>query len=88
MSKATRLGVLVGLPALLVAVGAVPLLSRLVPESFPIAQAPSVDPRTGARYDRPAVRIAASVPLRTPVLGALVFQPVTTVSVLAVSSPR
>ena len=52
------------------------------------ATAPSVDPRTGARYDRPAVRIAASVPLRTPVLGALVFQPVTTVSVLAVSSPR
>jgi hypothetical protein len=34
------------------------------------------------------VRIAASVPLRTPVLGALVFQPVTSVSVLAVSSPR
>ncbi len=50
--------------------------------------APATDARTGTRYERPSVRIAASVPLRTPVLGALVFQPVTSVSVLAVSSPR
>jgi Flp pilus assembly protein TadG len=46
------------------------------------------DPRTGRRYERPAVRIAAEVPLRTPVFGALVFSPITTVSVLTVSSPR
>ena len=50
--------------------------------------APSVDARTGARYERPAVRLAADVPLRTPVFGALAFQPVTTIGVLAVSSPR
>lgn len=50
--------------------------------------APSVDARTGARYERPAVRLAADVPLRTPVFGALAFQPVTTIGVVAVSSPR
>jgi hypothetical protein len=50
--------------------------------------APAYDPRTGARYDRPTVRIAAHVPLRTPVFGALVFRPVTVVDVLSVSSPR
>jgi hypothetical protein len=46
------------------------------------------DARTGARYDRPAVRIAADVPVRTPVFGALALRPVTTIHVLAVSSPR
>lgn len=49
---------------------------------------PAFDARTGLRYERPAVRIAAEVPLRTPVFGALVFRPITTISVLAVSSPR
>jgi hypothetical protein len=50
--------------------------------------APAYDARTGSRYDRPAVRIAADVPVRTPVFGALVLRPVTTIHVLAVSSPR
>jgi hypothetical protein len=50
--------------------------------------APALDTRTGARYERPVVRLAADVPLRTPIFGALAFQPVTTVGVLAVSSPR
>ena len=50
--------------------------------------APAYDARTGARYDRPAVRIAADVPVRTPVFGALVLRPVTMIHVLAVSSPR
>ena len=54
--------------------------------AYPLA--PSYDTRTGARYDRPAVRIAADVPVRTPVFGALVFRPVTVIQVLAVSSPR
>ena len=54
--------------------------------AFPIGSA--TDPRTGARYDWPTVRLAATVPLRTPVLGAVVLQPVTAVSVLAVSSAR
>ena len=54
--------------------------------AFP--SAPATDPRTGARYDHPAVRLAAAVPLRTPILGALAFRPVTTVTILAVSSPR
>ena len=50
--------------------------------------APAYDTYTGARYDRPAVRIAAHVPVRTPVFGALVLRPVTTIDVLSVSSPR
>jgi Flp pilus assembly protein TadG len=50
--------------------------------------APAYDTRTGARYDRPTVRIAAHVPVRTPVFGALVLRPVTVIDVLSVSSPR
>ena len=50
--------------------------------------APAYDPRTGARYDRPTVRIAADVPVRSPIFGALVLRPVTVLHVIAVSSPR
>jgi Flp pilus assembly protein TadG len=50
--------------------------------------APAYDTRTGARYNRPTVRIAAHVPVRTPVFGALVLRPVTVIDVLSVSSPR
>jgi len=50
--------------------------------------APAYDTRSGVRYDRPTVRIAADVPVRTPVFGALVLRPVTTIHVLSVSSPR
>jgi hypothetical protein len=50
--------------------------------------APSYDARTGARYDRPTVRIAADVPVRTPVFGALALRSVTTIHVLSMSSPR
>jgi Flp pilus assembly protein TadG len=49
---------------------------------------PAQDIRTGARYDRPTVRIAVEVPVRTPVFGALVFRPVTILHVVSVSSPR
>jgi Flp pilus assembly protein TadG len=50
--------------------------------------APAYDPRTGARYEHPTVRIAAHVPVRTPVFGALALRPITTIDVLSVSSPR
>ena len=50
--------------------------------------APAYDTRTGARYSRPTVRIAVDVPVRTPVFGALILRPVTTLHVLSVSSPR
>ncbi|MDQ2913528.1 MAG: hypothetical protein M3T56_09755 [Chloroflexota bacterium] len=50
--------------------------------------APAHDTRTGARYERPTVRIAADVPVRTPVFGALVLRPVTILHVVSVSSPR
>jgi len=52
------------------------------------ADAPAVDPRTGERYDRPTVRIAATVPFRTPVLGALIGRPTTLVFVRAASAAR
>lgn len=54
--------------------------------SFPTA--PSFDPRTGARYDRPTVRLIASVPVRTPGLAALLLPAVTTLTIRSASSPR
>ena len=54
--------------------------------SFPTA--PSLDPRTGARYDRPTIRLIASIPIRTPGFAALLMPAVTTVTVRSVSSPR
>ena len=54
--------------------------------SFPAA--PSIDPRTGARYDRPTVRLIASVPVRTPGFAALLMPSVTTITIRAASSPR
>jgi Flp pilus assembly protein TadG len=50
--------------------------------------APAYDTRTGARYDRPTVRISAQVPVRTPIFGALVLRPITSIEVQSVSSPR
>jgi Flp pilus assembly protein TadG len=54
--------------------------------SFPTA--PSFDPRTGARYDRPTLRLIASVPVRTPGLAALLLPAVTTLTIRSASSPR
>lgn len=54
--------------------------------SFPTA--PSFDPRTGARYDRPTVRLIASIPIRTPGFAVLLMPAVTTVTIRSVSSPR
>ena len=51
-------------------------------------RAPAFDARTGTRYERPAVRIAAAIPVRTPVFGALFLAPVTNVPVVAVSTAR
>jgi Flp pilus assembly protein TadG len=54
--------------------------------AFPTA--PSVDPRTGARYDRPTLRLIAAVPVRTPGLAALLLPAVTTLTIRSASSPR
>jgi Flp pilus assembly protein TadG len=54
--------------------------------SFPTA--PSVDPRTGARYDRPTVRLIASVPVKTPGFALLFMPAVTTLTIRSASSPR
>lgn len=54
--------------------------------AFP--SAPSVDPRTGARYDRPTVRLIASVPVRTPGFAMLLMPHVTTIVIRSASSAR
>lgn len=54
--------------------------------TFPTA--PSSDPRTGVRYDRPTVRLIASVPVRTPGFAALLLPAVTTLTIRSASSPR
>ena len=54
--------------------------------SFPTA--PSIDPRTGVRYDRPTVRLIASVPVRTPGFAVLLLPAVTTLTIRSASSPR
>ena len=54
--------------------------------SFPTA--PSLDPLTGARYDRPAVRLIALIPVRTPGFAALLMPAITTVTIHSLSSPR
>jgi hypothetical protein len=60
----------------------------LVADVAAYPSAPAYDTRIGTRYDRPTVRIAARVPVRTPVFGALVLRSVTMIDVLSVSSPR
>jgi Flp pilus assembly protein TadG len=54
--------------------------------AFP--SAPSVDPRTGASYDRPTVRLIASVPVRTPGFSMLLMPGVTTIVIRSASSAR
>ena len=54
--------------------------------SFPTA--PAIDARTGARYDRPTVRLIASVPVKTPGLAVLLMPAVTTITIRSASSPR
>lgn len=50
--------------------------------------APTIDPRTGERYDRPTVRLIAAVPVRTPGLAMLLMPAVTTLTIRSASSPR
>ncbi len=52
------------------------------------AAAPSVDPRTGARYDRPTVRLIATVPVRTPGFAMVLMPGVTTIVIRSASSAR
>ncbi|HEY3218352.1 MAG TPA: hypothetical protein VGK15_04605 [Candidatus Limnocylindria bacterium] len=54
--------------------------------SFP--SAPSFDQRTGVRYDRPTVRLIASVPVRTPGFAMLFMPTVTMITIRAASSAR
>jgi hypothetical protein len=71
-------------PALSASVAAIAASADIA--SFPTA--PSVDPRTGARYDRPTVRLIALIPVKTPGFAALLMPAVTTVRIRSVSSPR
>jgi hypothetical protein len=54
--------------------------------AFP--NAPSTDPLTGTRYERPAVRLSASVPVRTPAFAVMFLPAVTVVNVRAASTAR
>ncbi|HKY51319.1 MAG TPA: hypothetical protein VJP45_08680 [Candidatus Limnocylindria bacterium] len=54
--------------------------------AFPVA--PVIDPRTGARYERPTVRLLAAVPVKTPGLAILLMPAVTTLTIRSASSPR
>jgi hypothetical protein len=54
--------------------------------SFP--SVPTIDPRTGVRYDRPTVRLIASIPVRTPGFAVLLMPAVTTLTIRSASSPR
>jgi Flp pilus assembly protein TadG len=54
--------------------------------SFPAA--PSLDPRTGTRYEHPTLRLIATVPVKTPIFASLLMTPVTTIRIVAASSPR
>lgn len=49
---------------------------------------PALDPLTGWRYERPTVRLAAKVPVRTPVFGMLLLPATMTIDVRAASSSR
>ncbi|MEP6693762.1 MAG: pilus assembly protein TadG-related protein [Chloroflexota bacterium] len=71
-------------PAL--ATGAIEIAASADIASFPVA--PSIDPRTGARYDRPTIRLIAAIPVKTPGFAALLMPTVTTIAVHSVSSPR
>ena len=51
------------------------------------ASAPATDPLTGWRYDRPTVRLAAGVPVRTPLFGSILAS-TTLVNVRAASAAR
>lgn len=47
-----------------------------------------VDERTGRTYAGPTVRLAAELPVRTPVFAALLARPITVVHLLSASSAR
>lgn len=71
-------------PALAISVAEIAASAEIA--SFP--SAPSVDPRTGAHYDRPTVRLIAAVPVRTPGFALLLMPAVTTLTIRSASSPR
>lgn len=54
--------------------------------AFPVA--PATDPLTGWRYDRPTVRLAASVPVRAPGFGLLLMKDIVFIDVRSASAAR
>jgi Flp pilus assembly protein TadG len=71
-------------PALAVSVADIAASADIA--SFPTA--PAIDPRTGAHYDRPTVRLIATVPVKTPGFAVLLLPAVTAITIRAASSPR
>lgn len=54
--------------------------------AFPTA--PAIDQLTGWRYERPTVRLAASVPVRAPAFGVLLMKDVVVIDVRSASAAR
>ncbi len=65
-----------------------PRTAALAADIAVFPSAPAHDPLTGARYDRPTVRLAARVPVMAPGFGVLLLGPVATVGVRSTSAPR
>ncbi len=72
--------------ASVLAAGADEIAARADVATF--SRAPSLDPRTGTRYDRPTVRLIAAIPVRTPGFAALLLPGVTTITIRSASSAR
>lgn len=51
-------------------------------------RAGAIDGRTGRTYAGPTVRLAAEIPVRTPVFAALLARPVTVIQILSASTAR
>jgi Flp pilus assembly protein TadG len=52
------------------------------------AEGGATDPRTGRTYAAPTVRIAADLPIATPLFASLLGRPITVVQLLSASSAR
>jgi len=52
------------------------------------ARVPATDPVTGWHYERPTVRLAASVPVRAPAFAALFMPDIVVINIRAASAPR
>ena len=77
-----------GLASLATALAATPDAVASTADVAVIPEAGGIDPRSGRAYPAPTVRIAADLPIATPVFAALLARPVTVVHLWSASSAR